>query len=158
MQLKEIIKIEEENKADIHLHKDGIFWRAYNVSAFQFSKYLREFKVNKRLVKSIQGEMAYLGFPEKTMTTVIQLSEQNNYEIRQSDTHIQILGLPAIMGSDYSEWFTALPLNTNPINREESSNKQDIINQIRSYPLLEKSPLEAQGFILNLQKLINGTA
>lgn len=157
MQAKEIIAIEVKNRADIHLHKDGLFWRAYNVSAYQFIKYFKKFKINKRFVKAIQAELAYLGFPEKSLAALLEEAEKSNYEVRKSELHIHISGLPAIMGNDYSEWFEKIPLaRKNSTSVCEKGKYEEVIHEIRSFPLLEKSPLETQSFLLSIQKTING--
>lgn len=156
MEMKEIVAIEAKNKSDIHLHKDGLFWRAYNVSAYQFAKYFRPFKVNKKMVKHLKEEIAFLGFPEKTLLEITKEAEQQQYELRKSETHIQIIGLPTIMGNDYSDWLKKLPLNEKLGNARKKESNSDLLDQIRSFPLLEKSPLETQLFLLKIQKTING--
>lgn len=157
MQIKEILAIEEKNKSDIHLHKDGLFWRAYDVSAYQFVKYFRQFKLTKKRMKTVQKELVYLGFPESTFVVLIEEAERSSYDIRRSEQHIAIMGLPAIMGNDYEEWFDALSVTTKKQKEHFGKNLQEeIIEKVRSYPILEKSPLETQAFVLALQKTING--
>ena len=148
---------EDENRSSIHLHKDGFFWRAYNVSAFLFAKNFRNFKVSKRNVKSLQKEICFLGFPEKSLLGLLDEAKKNEYEVRTSESHIQILGLPAVMGNDFEEWFEKIPLSQNNENRKANALADDVLFKVKNFPLLEKSPLESQSFLWNLQKMINGT-
>ena len=48
MLISEIIKEEESNLQNIFFHKEGLFWRAYEHSAYQVVTHLRELKVIKK--------------------------------------------------------------------------------------------------------------
>jgi hypothetical protein len=38
MSIHEIITIEDRNTGEIHLHKEGIFWKAYQQSTYLFTR------------------------------------------------------------------------------------------------------------------------
>lgn len=42
MKIKDILQIEQENTDNISLLKEGIFWRAYEKSAYLFTLYIKE--------------------------------------------------------------------------------------------------------------------
>ncbi len=69
-----MLALESAGEGRIVLHKEGIFWRAYQYSAFLFSKHIRLLRVNTRFVKVVDTEIAYLGFPEKVLEEVLQLA------------------------------------------------------------------------------------
>ena len=45
-------------RAILHLHRDGSFYRAYEWSAFLACRYLHEFKVTKRVFKGLEQPVA----------------------------------------------------------------------------------------------------
>lgn len=47
MKIKEILKIVRENTDSIILLKEGIFWRAYERSAYRFVKHLKLLRIIK---------------------------------------------------------------------------------------------------------------
>ena len=51
----------------IHLHREGSFFRAYELSAYLSCRFLHEFKVNKRAFNGIEKPVAYIGFPETSL-------------------------------------------------------------------------------------------
>ena len=65
MHTKDILALERAGEEDIILHRKGIFWRAYQDSAFLFYTHLRPLKVTVKFVKVGDTEVAYLGFPKK---------------------------------------------------------------------------------------------
>jgi len=60
MQTKDMLALESAGEGRIVLHKEGIFWRAYQYSAFLFSKHIRRLKVNTKFVKVVDAQIAYL--------------------------------------------------------------------------------------------------
>lgn len=48
----------------IHLHREGIFFRAYELSAYYWHRLVvPNFRLHKRYYKTIGQEVVYLGFP-----------------------------------------------------------------------------------------------
>lgn len=69
---KELIEQEAEllqtgHFRDVHFHKEGTFLRAYDWSAWLCCRYLHDFKVSKRVFKSINEPVAYIGFPDTSL-------------------------------------------------------------------------------------------
>jgi hypothetical protein len=67
MSIQKIITIEDRNTGEIHLHKEGIFWKAYQQSAYLFTQEVKIFKTSKRIVKSLSREIISLGFPQNAL-------------------------------------------------------------------------------------------
>ncbi|MDR1756205.1 MAG: hypothetical protein LBR65_04495 [Culturomica sp.] len=63
MTKKEILSLEQENVACIRLFLEGMFWIAYEQSAFRFFHSVRPHRVKKKFVKSVGCELVSLGFP-----------------------------------------------------------------------------------------------
>lgn len=64
MNIKEIVEAEKKNTCRINLYREGLFFRAYEASAFALCSFVHPFKVIKRQLKVLNGEeVAYVGFP-----------------------------------------------------------------------------------------------
>ncbi len=160
MQTKEILAQERAGERDIILHRKGIFWRAYQNSAFLFYTHFRPLKVTVKFVKVVGAEVAYLGFPEKVLEEILQLASDRDWKFERLDSQVRIT-TSEIMGREaYEEWLISMRSKQVEMETPEEtgtiSEWKTVIEKLRSYPILEKSPLETQQFVLNLQKEING--
>lgn len=67
MTYKEIISREEQNQDCVWLYREGIFVKAYERSAYFVHTLIRDFKLSKRYIKTINMDVISLGFPEQTV-------------------------------------------------------------------------------------------
>lgn len=65
--------ISNEDDQNIYLYKEGIFWRAYEYSAYAFVKNIRQYNVKKKFFKIMDKEVVYLGFPDGALEQVLDL-------------------------------------------------------------------------------------
>lgn len=65
--LKEILHKESENTHTLHFYREGVFFKAYEHSAYLFVKYVKPFMVKKRFVKSVNQEVVSIGFPTNSL-------------------------------------------------------------------------------------------
>ncbi len=49
MKIADIIKT--ENNTNIYLHNEGLFWRAFEYSAFAFVKNIKQYNAKKKFIK-----------------------------------------------------------------------------------------------------------
>lgn len=61
MTSKEIIALEDSNTGCINLYKEGLFWRAYERSAYALCTRVHPFKAMKRQLKVLSGMMPTRG-------------------------------------------------------------------------------------------------
>jgi hypothetical protein len=61
MTIKEILDSEDKNKGYIYLRLEGIFWKAYEQSAYLFIREMKPFKVVKHFVKAVEQNIVSLG-------------------------------------------------------------------------------------------------
>lgn len=62
-----ILALEAQNKDKIILLMEGMFWKAYERSAFQICSTMEKFQTSKRAVKKLGGEeIISIGFPDVT--------------------------------------------------------------------------------------------
>jgi len=85
MRTKEILLLEKENTNKIHLLKEGLFWRAYNVSAFLFIQHIQTFKLTKKYVKIADAVVIFLGFPDTILDKILVQLISKGSIIKQED-------------------------------------------------------------------------
>ena len=67
MSSKEIIESEKNNRDYIILYKEGIFWKAYQHSAFALSTQVKPLKAQRRALACLDGgDIVYVGFPQSS--------------------------------------------------------------------------------------------
>lgn len=149
MKIEEILKT-EDNKC-IYLHKEGLFWRAYEYSAYAFAKSIKQYNAKKKFIKKVAGEIVFIGFPNSILATILDLCEQKGYAVNKNNSIIKIELSTKKEG--FGKW-------KNEIKVEDSiklkKNNLALIDRIASFPLATKTPMEAQQFLYKLQLEING--
>ncbi len=113
MTTKQILELEDANLQfnTIHLIKEGLFWRAYERSAYLFSKHFWvDITVNGGYVKSVERDVHYVGFPDRSLQKVLdKLPEAGNSRVvERSETKIRIDDVPPIEG--FEQWKEGLAL------------------------------------------------
>lgn len=73
MTKKEIYDAEQQNFDKIILHKEGLFWIAYERSAYRVFHDIKRFKPNKKYIKIVGAEVVSLGFPDKGANPMVGL-------------------------------------------------------------------------------------
>lgn len=151
---KERLDLEKENYTTIHLHLVGIFWRAYQRSAFGFCKEKRSYKINIRTNKRQRTTVLFLGFPDSALQEILAVNEYT----RVDDSHIT---LPMEHLSDdemakalqaHKDSIEAVPVVVTP---PKSSLFAGLPGQIMAFPLHNSTPLECMEFIARLQKQLS---
>ncbi len=149
MKIEEILKI-EDNK-NIYLHNEGLFWRAYEYSAFAFVKHIKHYNVKKKYIKKVHSEIVFIGFPDSTLTNILGLCNKNGFVVNNSNSLITVK-LPT-KTEGFINWKIEI---ANEESDKSKKNDTSIIERIASFPLAAKTPMEAQQFLYQLQMEING--
>lgn len=69
---QEILSYERPGQSVIYLHKEGIFYRAYEYSAYYFHTYIQpNYMLHKRFYRVVGQEVIYLGFPEQVLDRLL---------------------------------------------------------------------------------------
>lgn len=170
--VSEILDIEKNRDNDlnvIHLFRCGIFYRAYNWSAWLMNSFLCDknpLSVLCRKYKSTDEEFVFVGFPIKSFDKFIP----NYVEViyigdNQIDVKVELAfdtndSLHQHMCDMFDDWKSNFKLpvvkpkhNKQLINNtsETSINITSIMAQILSYPLEAKTPIENIEFISKLK-------
>ena len=170
--IKEIAEEESARRSsgirnEIHLYREGSFLRAYQWSAWLSCRLLHDFKVNKRKFKDVGTEVAYIGFPEKSLEKWLPEGVEQK---ALGEKHLQ-LTLPMMMLGDdveslekeYGEWLSLLPLTESKErqHRDDSAAAPSggsvttltgIMQQILAWPVESKSPMESMTFLADVKQ------
>lgn len=149
MKIADILQFEKNNNDTIILVKEGCFWRTYEQSAFRFVKFVKKFQVIKKYIKCVNQEIVFLGFPVNVFNEIEKQIEKSNLEILRKEEELIEIGRCCNDG-DFATWKESLQF----IVSSTSKNQNSIIDSIREFPILHKTPLEAMNFIMKLQNEI----
>lgn len=105
MTLQEIIAAESRNTDKIYLHLEGIFWKAYERSAFAFIHRISRYKASKRFVKYLDAKVVSLGFPDASRVKVL-----GDRPLLSETDDMLVLDAGVIDAEEYRRWKDALPL------------------------------------------------
>jgi hypothetical protein len=134
MTVKEILDIEKINRFGIILLKEGMFYRAYNVSAMRISTKIKTLKVNTKFVKAVGQAILYCGFPENILPGVRDLCAQKNYGWRvYGEKRIDILDV-ATPDENYEVWSREVLSKAAVTNTQEK--KEENVSSVT--PVVEK--------------------
>lgn len=109
MTSQDFIRAEAENTDRIILYKEGLFWKAYERSAYILCMQVRPFKPTKKSLKSLDGgHIVSVGFPWKHEQKHIGALER----LESGDERLTLAAASAIDPADFEAWKALLPLHT----------------------------------------------
>ena len=153
MTSKEIIALEASNTGCINLYKEGLFWRAYERSAYALCTRVHPFKAMKRQLKVLGGEpLVVAGFPTSSEERYLQgLSLSEKTENRITITLDTLIDL-----ADFGKWKDGLPCKqadatTTGHTREPP---ETVISMLRSFDVAGSTPLDCMMLVSRLQQMI----
>lgn len=170
MTLKE--KIERERPNQVNLYREGIFWKLYNQSAFHFFQLIKPYQIKKKYNKTLNTEIVSMGFPQSVLTNTLGRLRELSVSIEMGKDDITIILLEEQCG--YDEWFQQFPLiekeklphsdkvrcstiASPPVGTKENETNETAIQMLRNFPIMQKTPLEVQLFVLQLQDFLKQT-
>ena len=103
MKVQDIVNIEDANEDGIILFREGLFWRAYERSAFRFNILIKEYKVLSREYKNIGRKLVFSGFPGNQLDKILKICYDQDFQADQSkDGLIRITIINPLPG--FQEW------------------------------------------------------
>ena len=179
--ISEILEVEKQREDAaawnvIHLFKEGGFYRAYEWSAWlmvsvAYSDEVRKentdrkpLSVSRKKTRSGDGDFAFVGFPLKSMEKFIPY---HTGFVPVSDSQIDVtVELPPMdmemsygnLKEAFEAWKESLPVSEDKPKRDGADTARSprsltgIMQQVLSYPLESKTPLENIAFIGELKR------
>lgn len=109
MTSRDFIRAEAENRDRIILYREGLFWKAYERSAYILCRQVRPLKPTKKSLKSLDGaEIVSVGFPWKHEQKYVGGLER----IQSTEKSLTLAAASAIDPADFENWKALLPLHT----------------------------------------------
>lgn len=145
MIILEKVTLQKQDTSKIFLFKEGFFYKAYNEGAFLLRE--KNYKVAVKKIKNIENEVLSIGFP---VSVFEKLKDEFVFE--------------------FFEWYAVYNTNTffdkelyidwhNKVVKESfKSSKTEteyIVEQLKKYPLANKTPMEVFMWVANLQKKLS---
>ena len=164
-QLSEILATErvrqtDEQQRTIHLYADGTFYRAYEWSAWLCCVYIKQFKVTKRMVKTVDADMLFVGFPQTSLEKFVP--EGSTLNPIDEKHQVLVLSEAMIKGKEttqdnFDQWRTAIPMvqakeNPAPQLDHRPVSLTGVMKKVLEYNVLEHSPMECMTFISDIQR------
>lgn len=175
--IKEAIEKEHQrgSAAEIHLFKEGNFWRAYEMSAWLCVRCLHEFKATKRQMKEVEQPVVFVGFPVSSFDKWVpqefarQYADEKHVVVVPSDEKLPAAD-PAELADMFAIWKDNVELSvvTSSKPRDKSRPSDDItekttaprsltevMKQILAYPLESKSPVDNMLFLAQIKSQLS---
>ena len=109
MTVKEIIQIENGNRNTIILLREGIFWRAYEKSAYAFSMQVHPYKPTRKWVIAVKQVVVSLGFPVSAAENVL-----NGCKVLMRQEARLVLAASPIDPDGFEVWKQTVPRSLPP--------------------------------------------
>lgn len=107
MTSRDFVQAEAENTDRIVLYREGLFWKAYERSAFAVCSQIRPFKPTKRSLKTLGGgELISIGFLTRTEDTVLAGLERLSVEPER----LELRAASPIDVAQFEAWKASVPL------------------------------------------------
>lgn len=174
-QIKDVLEIEGKRETleqclVIHLFEEGTFYRAYQWSAWLCHRYIKEFKPTHRKLKQDNETLIFVGFPVSSLMNYVNSDSQF---VTVADKQVDVI-LPLSLFEDYNEkefiekdflnWKSSVPLSESSKHKSEEKFLQykdlehitttELLNEIASYPLEQKTLLENLNFLSQLKQKV----
>ncbi|MDR1632064.1 MAG: hypothetical protein LBR97_04180 [Dysgonamonadaceae bacterium] len=147
-------KIIHPDAFHVHLYKEGVFWIAYEQSAYYF--WLKKgYKPTKKFVKSIKKEIVSIGFPQSALPSNIN----SNCLMEKDEINLKTFLLEESIDEDaFEQWKMQVPVYDALQAKEsriETALKEVLPNgiaaKIRDFPIAGKTPMECMLFLSEMQ-------
>lgn len=159
-QIKDILDKEKENDCTfVRLYAEGIFYKAYERSAWTACRVSHPFKVKKRYVRKVGQDVVSIGFPK---TSLWKWAGERRVEDDADESvliHLSDDEFVPFEEKEFEKWKAgaALPVNEAMMERTATetvlttSVESDICQSIRRFPIENKTPMECMLFVSELK-------
>jgi len=166
MTLQEIVDLEAQNDGIIRLYFDGVFWKAYQQSAYLFARNVMAFKLTRKFVKLANMEVVSLRFPKQSLEKLFSKKQIVEVAVNQLSVFGYSSGL-----ENYKQWLEATPLTRKKREPAKVTTQEKVSGEGTSLPFTEKeryvieqlcnfrieksTPMDCMTFIVSLQKILD---
>lgn len=155
MTSKEILEQEKENIGTIVLYSEGLFWKAYERSAYALVSQVKPFKPTRKVLKNLGGgDIVSVGFLQK---------DEQKYmgSLRCTERGEKIVRYECekpVAEEDFTAWKSSLPAAACAASvcatTQAEATSAKILSLLLGFDLANSTPVECQLFLSNLKKLL----
>lgn len=145
-------KIQHPSLNHLVLYKEGVFWVAYEQSAYFIAQF-KEYKPTKKYFKNIDRFVVSVGFPNVEALINEMKQKHTIQSVLKTDITIEIILKEAMNNNSFEVWKESI-LDKSQL---KSFKTESVESLVKAFPLANKTPMEAFLFIEELQKSLNLT-
>jgi hypothetical protein len=140
----------------IHIYKEGVFWVAYEQSAYYF--WLKKgYKPTKKFIKTIGKEVVSVGFPQNTLA---KPHDAGHCSLERDEPNVKTFLLEEpIDPAAFEEWKTGVDSGKGRVDSVPAARgipapgfESAFAEQILTFPLSDRTPMECMLFLSELKK------
>ncbi len=157
--------LEAPGSPDIYLHREGLFWKAYEYSAYKFIHTVRAYHPQKKWMKGLARDIVSLGFPDSVLPELLR-----GKTAEQADEKKWIIRTTEPAGEEeFENWKEGLPRHGSTVTAERPAltpvstpaaagsdvghpNDRAVLLKLAAFQVENASPLQCMMFISELQK------
>ena len=152
-------KIQQNTPNEIKIYLEGVFWIAYEQSAYYFWK-LKGYKPTKKFVKIEGAEVVSVGFPNNVLENPELAHKIEDIEEQKKNKIILFQIEEPISETDFLKWKEELPLSLPslpPLVKTNGNGGNDIsiIEELKNFDMLTKTPMECMIFLSEIKKKLS---
>lgn len=162
--ITQIVSKEDNNLQNIYFYQEGIFYKAYERSAFAFVIYCKAFKVKKRYYKCLNKEIVSIGFPSAGLDKYFPKEK-----IHKSEMGVEVALDNVIDIISYTKWKESIPITEDMVNKnpkiieltpckENLTNNglsdAEVVMKIKTFPIESKTPLDCMLFLSEIKNTL----
>jgi hypothetical protein len=150
-------KIIHTSPFEVKLYLEGVFWVAYEQSAYYFML-KKGYKTVKKHIKLLDKDVASLGFPRKVLEDFLKTEAGISTQTIQDNCCVICLKEP-VDGILFEDWKKDLPLYKPEVKACEEVTvavlpqaERRVINLLKVFSIANSTPMECMNFISEIQK------
>ena len=145
MTILEKVTLQQQDTTKIFLFKEGVFYKAYNEAAFLLKD--KNYKVAVKKIKNIENEVLSIGFP---VSVFEKLKDEFVFEFFE---WYAVYNTNIFFDKElYIDWHNKVVKDSFKTSKTET---EYIVEQLKKYPLANKTPMEVFMWVSNLQKILS---
>lgn len=158
--IKEKLRLEAEKPLNtVLLHREGVFYIAYEHSAWLFSVAVHAFRVKKQYVKCVAQNVVSIGFP---MNSLEKLVAGRSFTVENGVVHLVVAQDENSGNGSFEEWKSAQPLCETvaatiadvPLLQSHKRGEAEALARLRAFPVESRTPVECMCFVAELKGLL----
>lgn len=151
MTIKEILEYEDANVGTIRIHREGMFAKAYEKSAFLLSC-MKQLKPTVRFIKSEGREVISVGMPSETAFELLE-----GLPCEGSGTVLVYRADSVVDEAGYAAWRedAGKAASSRRAVKKEVSRVEDLLYEaIRNFDIAKSTPIDCMNFIVRQKEML----